>query len=99
MTGPSPYWAFLTGSLTQLLMSGQHQVVVTDRAILVVDISKLTGKPKRLGGRHPRNVRLGTMSGLFGSFELNGRKYWVHKRFHKDVASADAPLTKTVSAR
>jgi hypothetical protein len=42
--------------------------------------------------RGPRNVWLGRPSGLWGSIQLD-RKYWVHKRFHKDVVAADSALS------
>jgi hypothetical protein len=48
-------------------------------------------KPKSLLSRGPRNVRLGPLSGLWGQIHLDQR-YWVHKRFHKDVAAADQAL-------
>jgi hypothetical protein len=63
-----------------------HHVVVTDRAIVVLDVSKWTDRPTRLRLRHPRDFYFGQLSGLRGSFVLDNAEYWVHRRFHKDVA-------------
>jgi hypothetical protein len=72
-----------------------HEVVVTERAIVVLDISTWTHRPTRLRLRHPRDFRFGQLSWRSGSFVLDNTKYGVGRRFHKDVASADAALTQT----
>jgi hypothetical protein len=78
-----------------------YHVVVTDRAIMVLDASRWAGIyppamnwPTRLRLRRPRNFYFGGMSGLFGKFVLDNTKYWVHRRFHARVAAADAALTQ-----
>jgi hypothetical protein len=75
-----------------------HHVVVTDRAIVVLDTLMpfllLANRPTRLRLRHPRNFYFGRMSGLWGKFVLDNTKYRVHWWFHKDVAVADAALTE-----
>lgn len=77
-----------------------YHVVVTDRAIVVLDTSKSAGifpprmnRPTRLRLRRPRNFYFGQVSGSFGKFVLDNTEYWVHRRFHNDVAAADAALT------
>jgi hypothetical protein len=30
------------------------------------------------------------VSGLWGKIELDDKRYWVHKRFHKDIEAADS---------
>jgi hypothetical protein len=52
--------------------------------------SLATTKPKELVGSFPRETRLGHVSGLWGKIELGGTRYYVHRRFHRDVAAADA---------
>ena len=100
MSGPSPYWALLTGPLIQLLFSQYHQVVVTDRAIVVFDTTKWFAiRPARLRLRHPRSFYFGRMRGRYGSFWLGDTKYWVHWPFHKDVAAADAALAMSSRGR
>jgi hypothetical protein len=44
-------------------------------------------------GTFPRDTRFGKVSGIFGKIELGGTKYYVHKRFHKEVEAADAAST------
>ncbi|MDE9365248.1 hypothetical protein PZ938_06480 [Luteipulveratus sp. YIM 133132] len=89
-SGPSPYWSFLT-----YLMFFWFQpviVVVTDRAVVVLNAGKLRVTfPKSLRLRGPREVWFGEPSGLWGNIQLD-TKYYVHKRFHKDVRAADEAL-------
>jgi hypothetical protein len=90
-SGPSPYWVFLSAWIL-LFAARNHLIVATDRAIVVLD-STMWMQPKRLRERYPRNVQLGPTSGLWGSVMLdNNKKYWVHRRFKKYVAAADAAL-------
>lgn len=68
-------------------------VLVTDRRIVVLDCGQLRmGVPKAVVRELPRNIRIGPASGLWWKCESLGEKLYVHKRFHKDVAAADAAL-------
>jgi hypothetical protein len=89
-TGPSPYFAFLS-YLILLLMAQMRMIVVTDRAIVVLKASKmLSGRPKSLIARYPRNMPLGPVTGsLWTPVTLGGDRMWVHRRFHKDIRAAD----------
>jgi len=90
-SGPSPYWIILS-TLIVIFGAGYHTVVVTDRAIVILRNGRLTGTfPQSVHLRGPRNVVLGTPTGIWGKIHLDTR-YWVHKRFHKDVQAADAAL-------
>lgn len=71
-----------------------HHVVVTDRAIVVLDVNRWTNQPTRLRLRHSRNFYFGQLSGLWGKFVLDNTNYWVQRQFHSDVAAADATLTQ-----
>jgi hypothetical protein len=91
-TGPSPYWAFLTYFIWFAVQV--YDVVVTDRNVVFFRASFWRqSNPKYIEGRFPRNMRFGPMTGLWGKMEIDGRKFWVHKRFHKDVAAADAEVS------
>ena len=69
-----------------------YTIVVTDRAILVLNRVRF-GKTPRLLSRHHRNVHLGPVKGIiWGSFLIDNTKYWVNWRFFKDVKAADAAL-------
>ena len=90
-TGPSPYWSFLTYLIWFAIQV--YDVVVTARSLVFVRASFWRqANPKHIEGRFPRNMRLGPVSGLWGKMEIDGRRFWVHKRFHKDVAAADAEV-------
>jgi hypothetical protein len=71
---------------------------VTDRSIVLFRQSKATATPKEILGRIPRNTKIGPVSGIWAKTELNGEKLWIHRRFHKDVASADAALANMASS-
>jgi len=90
-SGPSPYWILLTAFIV-IFSAGYRTVVVTDRAIVLLRNGRLVGtRAKAVHLRGPRNVWLGTPTGLWGQIRLDTR-YWVHKRFHKDVAYANQML-------
>jgi hypothetical protein len=89
--GPSPYW-FLLASLL-FLWTDYRIVVVTDRDIMILEAGKVfTSQPKGRAplARLPRGTRFGPLRGLWGSTEATGEKLYVHKRFHRDAAAADA---------
>lgn len=93
-TGPSPFFAALTWLI--ILFAGNYFVfVVTDRAILMLKAGKLVpSKPKSLEARLPRDVVIGPLKGIWGQTNALGQeRVWIHKRFHKDVAAADAEIT------
>ncbi len=91
-SGPSPYWFFLTYLV--MFWIKYRIVVATDRAIVIFNSGLWApAKPKALWVRLPRNVKLGPLSGLWGKLTLNGIRHWIHKRFHKDVAAANALVT------
>ncbi|MEY2475979.1 MAG: hypothetical protein QOG87_1294 [Actinomycetota bacterium] len=93
-TGPTPWLMALIGAIAMMFAVKRRIVVVTDRGIVLLRAGAWTGtSPKEFVGRLPRQTRIGPLSGLWGKTELGGTKMWVHKRFHKDVAAADARLT------
>jgi hypothetical protein len=96
-TGPSPYWALLTYFMFFAIQV--YNVVVTDRSIVFFRASFWKqSNPKHIEGRFPRSMQFGPMTGLWGRMEIDGRRFYVHKRFHKDVAAADAELGQTQAA-
>lgn len=91
-TGPSPYWVAALGFLGMLLLRPRHFIVVsTSRAHTV-----LTASPWRptaatgVAGEVPRAAPIGPLSGVWGTSTLLGEKTYIHRRFHADVAEADA---------
>jgi hypothetical protein len=95
-SGASPYWVFLTYWIV-ILTAGYATIVVTDRAVVVLRNGRLTGsKAKSLLARLPRQP-MDSPSGLWGQVHLGGTRYWVHKRFHKDVEAANAAIAGSVA--
>lgn len=90
-TGPNP-WFFLITYLT-IFWIKYRTFVVTQDAIYVLRNSKFTMKPKEILATLPRQTQIGPLSGLWGGATLMGERHWIHKRFHKDVAAADAEMT------
>jgi hypothetical protein len=87
--GPSP-WLFALSLLFAFWMK-YRIVVVTDRGVLLLSASPwVPTKPKELVARLPRSTTFGELSGVWAKIQLQGEKYYVHKRFHKDVQAADA---------
>jgi hypothetical protein len=89
-TGGSPWLLFLTTLAT--LFFKYRIVLVTDRAIVVLQSSRWMAKPKAPLARLPRHLYFGPMSGVWGHTEVTGEKLYIHRRFHKDVQAADAEL-------
>lgn len=89
--GINPWLIVFTGYLIFMWLAKYVIVAVTDRRILVFKASPLaTTKPKELLGTFPRETLFGPVSGIFGKIELGGTRYYVHRRFHKEVEAADA---------
>ena len=87
-TGPNPYLGLLTTLV--FFWTKHHVFAVTDRRILVLSAGAFSpSKPKAVLTSLPRTTVLGPLSGLWGTMELDGTKYFVNKRFHKDVEEAD----------
>jgi hypothetical protein len=90
-SGINPWWIVFTGYVLFMWLGKYAIIAVTDRRILVFKASPLaTTKPKELLGTFPRETRFGSTSGVFGKIELGGTRYYVHKRFRKDLETADA---------
>jgi hypothetical protein len=89
----SQYFALISYWII-LLRNAYRVVVVTDRRILVCtagrfQTAKVTGVELEL----PRATRIGPAHGLWYKTEALGPKpLYVHKRFHKDIAAADAQV-------
>lgn len=96
-SGASPYWSVISTWIV-LLTAGYHVLVVTDRAIVVLRSGRFRSTfPKTLTARLPRQP-LDEPSGLWGQVHAGGTRYWVHKRFHKDVRAANAAILGTPGA-
>jgi hypothetical protein len=87
------WWAVLTGLLLMLFVNHYIVVVATDRRILVCKSGRFTTtKATEVMRVLARATRIGPASGLWWKCESLGDKMYVHKRFHKDIAAADAMI-------
>ena len=77
-----------------LLFNKYYTVVATDRAVVVLSASAMRPTfPKAVVMRLPRQTSIGPTSGaLWSAVNLPGmpKPVYVHRRFYKDVAAADA---------
>jgi hypothetical protein len=90
-SGPPPCWSLLSTWIV-LLTRGYVTVVATDRAIVVLRNGWLTStRPQSLQARLPRQP-MDDPSGLWARVDLGGTRYWLHRRFHKDVRAANAAI-------
>ena len=81
----------LIGYLPFFLVNKNRCVVATDRRILVLDSGKLSAtKPKSVVRVLPRSTRIGPPTGVWYVTESLGETLRIHKRFHGDIATADA---------
>jgi hypothetical protein len=90
-SGPSPWLMVLMGVIPYMLIAKYVVIAVTDRRIAVFKASAFTpAKPKELLAAYPRETKLTRTGGTWGKIQLGGTRYWVHRRFKKDIAAADA---------
>jgi len=90
-SGLNPYW-LLTAAYVMAFWNKYWVFAVTDRRILIFRASVwMPSAAKDLAAALPRSTRFGSVSGLWwGALEIGGTRYWVHKKFQKDVRAADA---------
>ncbi len=81
-----------------IIMRDSYRVVVaTDRRVLVFrsarsGVKNVTG----LVSEHPRQTLVGPAKGAWYRTENLGERLYIHKRFHKDIAAADASAPNVV---
>ncbi len=84
-------WLSLISVWIILLSAGYRIIVVTDRRIIVCKSGRLkvTGF-KEVLAELPRSTKLGPPSGIWYRCNTLNEPIYFHKRFHKDIESADA---------
>jgi hypothetical protein len=88
----SPYLALISYWIV-IFKNAYRVVVVTDRRILVCRAGRAsTTAVKEVLAELPRATRIGPATGVWYKCETLGERLYIHKRFHKDVAAADAAL-------
>ncbi|MDX6286083.1 MAG: hypothetical protein QOG53_1568 [Frankiales bacterium] len=90
--GLSPYLMFLS---TVFIFWFKFRIVAVTHSRIVVFTASAwrPAKPRAVFGTLPRETRFGlTSGGLWAKIDLEGQKFYVHKRFQKDVRAADAAI-------
>ncbi len=86
------WWALLSIWIV-IFKNVYRSVVVTDRRIIVFNTGRWTmTKAKDVHTVLDRNTVLGEPSGLWWQTDSLGEKLYVHRRFHEDIARADARI-------
>jgi hypothetical protein len=89
----SQWLAALTGVFVFLGLNRYRILVVTPTRILVLDAGKVSMKKARaVVTELPRSTRLGPGTGLWHRIPAGGENLRVHRRFFKDLETADAAL-------
>ena len=89
----SAWLAALTGALVFLGLNRYRIIVVTSARIVVLDAGKTSMKKARgVVTELPRSTRLGPGSGVWHQIPAGSETLRVHRRFFKDLQTADAAL-------
>jgi len=96
----SQYLAVLTGFVPFLLFLNRYRILaVTPQRILVLDTGKLSAqKARSVVTELPRSTRLGPGSGVWHVIPVGQEKLHVHRRYFKDLQTADSALGTPTSA-
>lgn len=88
----SQFLAALTGVFIFLGFNKYRIMVATNQRILILDAGKTSMKKARgVVGEAPRSTHIGPVSAaLWHVFESGGEKLRIHRRFFKDIETADA---------
>jgi hypothetical protein len=86
----SPYLALVSYWII-IAKSAYRVVVVTDKRILVCKAGRWsTASVKDVVRELPRSTKIGPATGVWYKCDTLGERMYIHKRFHKDIAAADA---------
>jgi len=90
----SQWLAALTGIFVFLGLNRYRIFVVTLRRVVVLDAGKVSMKKARgFVAELPRSTRLGPGSGLWHVIPVGQQNLRVHRRFFKDIETADSQAT------
>jgi hypothetical protein len=88
----SPYLALISYWIV-IFKNAYRVVVVTDKRILVCKAGRAsTAAVKDVVRELPRSTKIGPATGVWYKCDTLGERMYIHKRFHKDVAAADAQI-------
>jgi hypothetical protein len=90
----SQWLAALTGVFVFLSLNHYRILAVTPTRIVVLDAGKVSMKKARgVVSELPRSTRLGPGTGLWHQIPAGQEKLRVHRRFFKDIETADRAST------
>jgi hypothetical protein len=86
--------AAVTGVFMFLGLNRYRIVVITSQRVLILDAGRASMKTARgVVAELPRSTRLGPPSGLWHVIPAAGENLRVHRRFFRDIETADRSLT------
>ena len=89
----SQWWSLLSYWII-VVRNSYRVVVVTDRRILVCRSGRFRTTPvNEIVAEFARSTRIGPANGLWYRCETLGERLYINKRYHKDIAAADALLS------
>jgi len=92
----SPLLAALTGAFVFLGLNRYRMLVVTPARIVVLDAGKTSmSKARGVVTELPRSTRLGPGTGVWHQIPAGDETLRVHRRFFKDVETADNAAATT----
>jgi hypothetical protein len=87
----SSMWLMLLGALPFLIVNQYYTIIVTDQRVLVCRSGKLTSTAVKSVARElPRQTIIGPAHGLWYKTDALGETMFIHKRWHKDIETADS---------
>jgi hypothetical protein len=86
--GAHPILARGFGLLGWLLFAEPRVIAVTDQAVVVFKANLNGTQPKEVLARLPLGSLQGQPSGLWGKVQVDGKRMYVHRKFHKEVNAA-----------
>jgi hypothetical protein len=91
-------WLFpATGFVGFLFINRYRIVVATSQRILILDAGRLSVKKAQgVVAELPRSTRLGPASGIWQPIKLGDETIRVHRRFFKDISTADSQAPAAV---
>jgi hypothetical protein len=90
----SQFLAALTGIFVFLGLNRYRILAVTPTRIVVLDAGKMSmSKARGVVMELPRSTRLGPGTGMWHRIPAGNEKLRVHRRFHKDIETADSVST------
>ena len=70
----------------------------TNQSLLILDGGMSGIKPKTILKRLPHDTPIGPLKGIWARTIIDGEKYWISWKFHKDLTSSSPPPTRPLTS-